>query len=89
MFMIPRRLNSLFDSDDFFAPISVQQKQMDGSVDVKEDEKAYSIFVDLPGYSKDNLNVEVTDANMVHINAKRETEEAKEGEKYILRERSS
>ncbi len=87
--MIPRRLNSLFDSDDFFAPISIQHKQMDGTIDVKEDDKTYSVFVDLPGYSKENLNVEVNEANMVHISAKRETEEAKEGEKYILRERSS
>ena len=62
---------------------------MDGTIDVKEDDKTYSVFVDLPGYSKENLNVEVNEANMVHINAKRETEEAKEGEKYILRERSS
>lgn len=45
------------------------------------------MLVDLPGYKKEDLDIEVTDENMVHINAKRVCEDAREGEKYIVKER--
>ena len=89
MFMMPRRFNSLFDTDNFMPNLKVQRSQMGCELDVKEDDKQYTIVVDLPGFKQENLDIEVTDENMVHIHAKRESEEAKEGEKYIVKERSA
>ena len=89
MFMMPRRYDSLFDSDDFLSNLKVQRQQLGCELDVRENDKQYTVVVDLPGFKQENLNIEVTDENMVHIHAKRESEEAKEGEKYIVKERSA
>ena len=56
---------------------------------MKEDEKQYTVQVDLPGFQKENFDIEVTDQNMVHIHAKRESAEANEGEKYLVKEWST
>ena len=88
MFMIPRRFNQMFDIDEMMQPIA-RQMQAGGNLDVKEDEKQFTLQIDLPGYTQEELDVEVTDDNMVHIHAKREAEERKEGEKYLVQERVS
>ena len=58
------------------------------TLDVKEDEKAYTVRADIPGVKKEDIQVEV-DANAVTVRAevKREKEE-KQGEKVIYSERS-
>ena len=66
--MTPHRFNQLFGTDTDFSSIAQKQHQ-DGKLDVKEDETQYTVFVDLPGFQQDNLDIEVTDENMVHIHA--------------------
>jgi len=61
-------------------------------VDVKEDEKSYTVRADIPGVKKEDIQVDV-DGNVVSLRAetRRETEsekEAKKGEKVIYSERS-
>jgi HSP20 family protein len=57
-------------------------------VDVKEDDKAYTVRADIPGVKKEDIQVDV-EGNMVslHAEAKQEKEE-KKGEKVIYSERS-
>ena len=56
-------------------------------VDVKEDDKAYTVHADIPGVSKDDIQVDV-DGSVISIRAevKKEKEE-KKGEKLIHSER--
>jgi len=56
-------------------------------LDIKEDEKSYTIIAEVPGYSKEDLNIEVKDDTLtISSEQKEEKEEKKEG--YILRERT-
>ena len=55
--------------------------------DIKENDDSYSIVVDLPGYSKDNIKVEVEDGYLtIHATINNENEETKKG-KFVRRER--
>ncbi len=56
-------------------------------VDVKEDDKSYTVHADLPGVKKEDIHVNI-EGNTVSISAevKRETEQ-KEGEKLLRSER--
>ena len=56
-------------------------------VDVKEDDKSYTVHADIPGVSKDDIQVDV-DGSVISIRAevKKEKEE-KKGEKLIHSER--
>jgi len=56
-------------------------------VDVKEDDKSYTVHADLPGVKKEDIHVNI-EGNTVSISAevKRETEQ-KEGEKVLRSER--
>ncbi|MDC7224832.1 MAG: Hsp20/alpha crystallin family protein [Spirochaetales bacterium] len=63
------------------------------AVDITESEKGYEIFAELPGFSEDELNLQVKD-NLLTITAEK-MEEAKKEEKdekdevrYLKRERS-
>eukprot|EP00703_Trepomonas_sp_PC1_P000848 JAP95758.1 Heat shock protein Hsp20 [Trepomonas sp. PC1] len=84
MFMMPHKL-----LDDDFSRLAVNHQQQGYQLDIKENDKQYTVLVDLPGYKKENLNIEVTDDNMVHIHAKRDDAKTQEGERYIAKERSS
>lgn len=61
--------------------------EMQMKMDVKEDDKAYTVHADIPGVKKEDIHVDV-DGNQVSISAetKRESEK-KEGEKVIHSER--
>jgi HSP20 family protein len=57
-------------------------------VDVKEDEKSYTVRADIPGVKKEDIQVDV-DGNMVSLRAETKQEkEEKKGEKVIYSERS-
>ena len=57
-------------------------------VDVKEDDKAYTVRADIPGVKKEDIQVDV-DGNMVSLRAEAKQEkEEKKGEKVIYSERS-
>jgi HSP20 family protein len=57
-------------------------------VDVKEDDKSYTVRADIPGVKKEDIQVDV-DGNMVSLRAEAKQEkEEKKGEKVIYSERS-
>jgi HSP20 family protein len=57
-------------------------------VDVKEDDKAYTVHADIPGAKKEDIQVDV-DGNVVSLRAEMKQEkEEKQGEKTLYSERS-
>jgi HSP20 family protein len=57
-------------------------------VDVKETDRGYVLYADLPGYRKEDIKVEYHNKNLL-INAHRNTVIESESEKFILNERTS
>lgn len=56
-------------------------------VDVKEDDKAYTVHAEIPGVNKDEINVAI-DGNLVTLRAEVKQEDRKtEGEKVLRSER--
>ena len=87
MMLMPRRNYSLFDDlfrDDFF------DKKMPNlmKTDIKEAKDKYQFEVDLPGYKKENINVELEDGYL-KISAKVENnkDDSDEESNYIHKER--
>ena len=88
MMMIPRRKNEfdLFDemfNDPFFT--RGESKLM--RTDIKEKKDHYELQVDLPGYEKENIKVELSDGYLVvHASMNKAIDEEKES-KYVHKER--
>lgn len=70
--------------DGFFAP-SVVRSHDNMRTDVKETENAYELAVDMPGFDKKDITVELKDGYLTVSASKQEKEE--DG-KYVRRERS-
>ncbi len=79
---------SVFDDffDDFFRP-STRYERAGGvmSTDVKERESEYELLVEIPGFKKEDLSIEVEDGYLT-VSAKREE---KDDDRYLRRERIS
>jgi len=61
--------------------------EMSMKVDVKEDDKGYTVHADIPGVKKEDIQVDV-DGNVVSLRAESKQEkEEKQGEKVIYSER--
>ena len=61
--------------------------EMSMKVDVKEDDKGYTVHADIPGVKKEDIQVDV-DGNVVSLRAESKQEkEEKQGEKTIYSER--
>ncbi len=56
-------------------------------IDIKEDEKEYSITAEVPGYTKEEVNIEVNNGILTISSEHKEEKEEKEKD-YIYRERS-
>lgn len=94
--IIRRNLDNLLDDpfrgvDDLFRGFFVRPIEYQAgpriSVDVREDEKAYTVHADLPGVKKEDIEVQI-EGNLVHITAQsRQEREEKQGEKVIRSER--
>jgi HSP20 family protein len=57
-------------------------------LDVKEDDKAYTVRAEIPGVKKDDIKVDV-DGNVVSLSAEvRQEKEEKKGEKVVYSERA-
>jgi len=68
---------------DFGSPVDAPSIK----IDVKEDGDAYRVHADLPGISKEDINVNI-DGSVVTISAERKQEkEIKEGERVLRTER--
>ena len=87
MLMIPRRNDFDLLDDIFKDPFFNNNENGLMKTDIKENDDSYSIVVDLPGYSKDNIKVEVEDGYLtIHATINNENEETKKG-KFVRRER--
>ena len=89
MMMIPRRRNEfdLFDDffkgDDFFS----RREQSLMKTDIKEKGDEYIIEMDLPGYEKENINLELKEGYLT-VSAKIEKDNSSdENERYVHKER--
>jgi HSP20 family molecular chaperone IbpA len=57
------------------------------STDIREDEKEYDVWIDMPGVAKENLQVELKD-NYLVVTAKVQREESEnKNERYLRQER--
>ena len=72
----------------FFRPVRLDRELPQFKMDVKENDKAYTVHADLPGVKKEDIHITI-DGNNVSISAETRSEsEKKEGEKVLKRERS-
>ena len=89
MMMIPRRRNDFDLFDDLFGGDEIFHRRESAimKTDIKEMKDGYEIHVDLPGYEKENINLELKDGYL-QVTAKQEREENNEEEgKFIHKER--
>ena len=86
MMLVPRR-NSFDLFDEFFRnDFPPREKHGMMSTDIKETKDAYLIEMDLPGFTKDNINLSLKNGYL-EISAKQEKDEEENEEKYVRRER--
>lgn len=87
------RTDPFSDIEDMFKGFFVRpvlfegQPQMEIKMDLKEDDKAYTVQAEIPGVKKEDIQVSI-DGNRVSISAETKMEkEEKEGEKVLRSER--
>ena len=87
MMMLPRRNDFALLDDIFKDPFFSSHENKVMKTDIKESEEGYLIVVDLPGYNKDDIKIDVEDGYLT-INAKicEENNEEQNG-KFVRRER--
>lgn len=87
MMMIPRKRNdfNLFE-DIFDDPFFERRETKLMRTDIKEKDSNYVIEVDLPGYEKEDIEIEL-EKGYLKVTAKVNNTETNEGEKYIQKER--
>jgi hypothetical protein ELI_4153 len=84
--LIPRDNFDLFD-DIFTDPFFKRNDNKLMRTDIKEHDDNYVISVDLPGYDKENIKVDITDGYLT-VSAKTDSENNEEEKgKYVRRER--
>lgn len=88
----PNRLGYLDDFDRIFSnfwdlPVATYGKSRIPSVDIRENEDAYIIEAELPGYGEEDVQVSVDD-HVLHIQSKREEKKEEEKKEYLVRERT-
>ena len=83
MNLIPRSFFFDDDFDDFFKPV---MRRSDVKCDIYEENDEYHIEMDIPGYDKKDINIEVKDGYLT-VKASKETEDKEESKNYIRRER--
>ena len=88
MMMIPRKRNDFDLFEDMFAdPFFERKESRLMKTDIKEKKDKYLVNIDLPGYEKENIKVEIEDGYLtVHATTDSQKEEKEEG-KFVRRER--
>ena len=89
MMMIPRRRNDFDLWDEMFRdPFFTEGETKLMKTDIKEKKDKYIIDVDLPGYEKENIDIEIENGYLkVTAKATKDVDESDEDEKYIHKER--
>jgi len=59
----------------------------DLAVDVADTGEAFVVVADLPGYDRDDIDVQLSDSTTLALSASRETEAVAEADRYVTRER--
>ena len=90
MMMIPRRRNDfdLFDEifdDPFFSRVDTKLMR----TDIKEKKDSYVVNVDLPGYEKEDIKIEINNGYLTLTAERTNSDEEKEEGRYIRKERYS
>ena len=87
MMMIPRRHDfDLFD-DMFRDPFFNESESKLMKTDIKEKKDKYVVDIDLPGYDKEGIKIEIQDGYLtVHAKVDKEDNEKEKG-KYVRKER--
>lgn len=88
MMMIPRRNNEFDLLGKMFAdPFFTEHESKIMKTDIKEKKDKYLIDIELPGYQKENIKMDVEDGYLtVHAEINSDNEEKGEG-KFVRRER--
>ena len=85
MMLVPRRNFDLFD--DFFDDNFFNKKEKNFmKTDIKEKKDKYVIEMDLPGFEKENIKLELNNGYLT-ISGKQENNIDEEEEKYVHKER--
>jgi HSP20 family protein len=101
MFLVPitpqtrglwRSFDRLFDDslDRLFAPVAAPKAaSRSPALDVAESDQAYTVTLELPGIAKDDVKVSVEGRHVtIEANASK-TDERKDGDRIVYRERSA
>lgn len=83
-------LMSIFDELEKIVNNNVFSKNVDcwlPNVDIKDEDKAYLVKVDIPGMDKKNIKISVDQYNNLIIDGERDSEVKKESKGYICFER--
>ena len=76
----------LNDIENLFKPMFYDVDNTAMKTDILEDEKEYKLVVELAGFSKENISIDLKEGYLT-IGAKMDGSKKEEGKKYILRER--
>lgn len=86
---------SLFEKDflesfmnDFAQPAKMRFVEKNMKTDIKKYEKEYELLIELPGYKKEDIQIELKDGYLI-VTAKIEKDEKIENGEYIHKERIS
>lgn len=82
---VDNMINSVFNSDWNLEPI--QSTKWNPAVDVKETDHSFLISADIPGLTKKDINIEVSD-DVLSITGERTEDEVEDSDLYHYRERS-
>lgn len=85
MNIIPRSF--FFDDDELDNFFLTTPKRNDMKCDIYEENNEYHIDIDVPGFDKKDINIEVKDGYLT-VSAKKEHEDKEKKKNYIRRERS-
>lgn len=86
MHLMPRGFDDIFD--DFMAPMPPKPPRHDHmKCDIYEKDGNYHIEMDVPGFTKDDIKIEVDKDSLIITAEKEEKEEKDDDKKYIHRER--
>jgi HSP20 family protein len=83
MGLIPRKY---YLGDDFFEDFFEPALKDQMKCDIYEKDDKYNIVIDIPGFDKDDINVDF-DKGYITISAETKSEENEDNKKYIRRER--
>ena len=91
MMLVPRRKGNFDLFDEMFNdPFFERNENKIMKTDIKEKGDKYLVEIDLPGYEKEDIEIEVEDGYLtVHAKVNKAEVESKEDGKYIQKERYS